>query len=458
MKNRKEIIIDPALLATQFLTDYIWSENEDEPAPETSFFTLRRWREEYYLWKDGQYIRLSDDTTKVNVTNYLQKYSDDILYAEKINVPVKTSFVSNVILNLQPKIHIRETQQLNTFLDSVDRGCFLCLQNGLLNLETRELTPHTPNYFTTVCLPYAYDPNAESPEWDVFLGDVMLRRQDYIDLLQEFVGYLFRPDLKEQKFLLCVGQGANGKGCFFDVVQSLVGPENCSQVPISRFGDRFALYSTIGKVCNFTNESSHILEDEAENILKSFVSGDAMTIDRKYREPIDIKPTAKLMVATNSLPRFTDKSEAVWRRILLVPFDLTLDQKYQIKDKADQLKQELPGILNWALVGLDRLNAKRGFTVPQGQKELMEDYRRDADPARAFLLDSYQESLNGEFVPCAEVYRAYRTFCESNGYKEMGERLFGHHVRRIFPKVERQRIGPRNNREYVYQGLVSYVP
>ena len=76
----------------------------------------------------------------------------------------------------------------------------------------RELIPHTPNYFTTVCLPYAYNPDAECPDFDEFLQNITLGRQDYIDLLQEFIGYLFRPDLREQKFLLCVGEGANGKG------------------------------------------------------------------------------------------------------------------------------------------------------------------------------------------------------------------------------------------------------
>lgn len=259
--------------------------------------------------------------------------------------------------------------------------------------------------------------------------------------------------MREQKFLLCVGEGANGKGVLFDVIQALVGVENCSQVPISRFGDRFALYSTIGKVANFTNESSHILEDEAETILKSYVAGDKLTIDRKFREPVTVSPTSKLLIATNSLPRFSDKTHAVWRRILLVPFDLIIQEKYQVKDKAEQLKTELSGILNWALAGLDRLT-EQGFTIPEGQKELMEDYRRDADPARAFLLDNYEQSLNGECVPCKEVYNTYKRFCEENGCYAMNERTFGQNVRRIFPDVKRRYRGPRNCREYVYEGLI----
>ena len=457
-KRRKKnaFIVDPTRLAESFLCDYFWTENENDPKPETSFHTLRRWHEEWYIWKRGRYIKLSDDTVKQNLTTYLQKYADGVMYVDKISVPVRTTLIGNVLLNVQPMVHILETQKLNTFLDGANRGRFLCLENGLLNLEKRELVPHTPNYFTPVQLPYPYDAHAECPDFDVFLNDIMMGRQDYIELLQEFIGYLFRPDVREQKFLLCVGEGANGKGVLFEIVQALIGVENCSQVPISRFGDRFALYSTIGKVCNLTHESSHALEDESENVLKSFVAGDRMTIDRKNRDPIEIQPTAKLLIATNSLPRFGDKTQAVWRRILLVPFDLTLEEKYQIKGKAEQLKRELPGILNWALIGLDRLNVK-GFTDPQGQRELMEEYRRDTDPARAFLMDHYQDSLNGTYVPCADVYKAYRAFCESNGYRGMGERGLGQHVRRLFPGVTRRYRGPRANREYVYEGLVCHV-
>jgi putative DNA primase/helicase len=123
---------------------------------------------------------------------------------------------------------------------------------------------------------------------------------------------------------------------------------------------------------------------------------------------------------------------------------------------AEHLKKELPGILNFALAGLRRLN-QRGFTVPEENKELMEEYRRDADPARAFLRDNYQESLNGENVPCEKIYGAYKIFCDANGCRVMNERSFGQHVRRIFPSVTRRRVGPRENREYVYEGLVSYV-
>jgi putative DNA primase/helicase len=276
-------------------------------------------------------------------------------------------------------------------------------------------------------------------------------------LLQQWCGYLFRPDLREQKFLLCTGEGANGKGVFFEVVQALVGEENCSQVGLSRFNSPFALYETLGKVVNLTNESSHIIEDESENVLKSIVAGDRFTFERKFKEAVSAKPTAKIMIATNSLPRFNDKTLGIWRRILLIPFDKTIAEENQIKHFADLLKEELPGILNWALEGLRKLDNAGRFTIPNSHAEFIEQYRRDSDPTRAFLLENYTTSPNGEDIGCTELYNAYKKFCEENGFHFMSNSTFGQQVRRIFPEIDKIRTGPRGNRENVYRGLVSCV-
>ncbi len=163
------------------------------------------------------------------------------------------------------------------------------------------------------------------------------------------------------------------------------------------------------------------------------------------------------MIATNSPPRFNDKTEGIWRRILFVPFDKVIHDEDQIKDLAEQLKHELPGILNWALDGLQKLNDAGGFTIPEKTKELVEEYRRDSDPARAFLLEKYIFSPNAWGVNCTELYNEYKQYCEENGYRPMSNRLFGRQVRRVFPTIKRVRLGGRDDREWVYQELVSQV-
>ncbi|MBA7656073.1 hypothetical protein ES703_63986 [subsurface metagenome] len=204
-----------------------------------------------------------------------------------------------------------------------------------------------------------------------------------------------------------------------------------------------------------THESSSIIEDEAETILKSFVSGDTLQFERKFKEPVFAPPTAKVMIATNALPRFNDKTRAIWRRILLIPFDKVIADEAQITNLAEKLKTELSGILNWGLKGLKKLNNAGRFIEPEKNKELIEDYRKDSDPARAFLLYYYMFSPNGCGTPCTEVYEQYRQYCIDNGYKALGSRFFGRQVKRVFPDVNKVRPGSRD-REYVYEGLVSY--
>jgi P4 family phage/plasmid primase-like protien len=451
---------DPYNLALSFLNDYIHIDG-DMLGKHASYFTVRKWRGEYFCWRDGRYQRVSDDTVQANITHWLQLNRSTGLSSLPSDLKVTRTLVSNVLLNVDPVILIRETCELNSWLDDQDHLRVIPVRNGLLSIdgldrnEAPYLMAHTPGYFSLTRLPFDYDPAAECPTWKAFLAEIMEGDDERIDLLGRWVGYLFRPDLREQKFLLCVGEGANGKGVLFEVVQALVGTENCSQVGLARFGNPFALYATLGKVVNATNESSHIIEEEAESILKSFVAGDQFTFERKFREPVQAVPTAKVMISTNALPRFTDKTQGIWRRILLVPFEKTIPEESQVKDLAAEIiATELPGVFNWALEGLRRLN-RAGFTLPDKSKALLEDYRRDADPARAFLLENYTYSPNAYGIVCDTLYGEYKAWCESNGCYALSNRQFGKQVRRVFPGVDRDRPGSGTNRPYVYRGLVA---
>ncbi|MHC4495138.1 MAG: DNA primase family protein [Planctomycetota bacterium] len=439
--------IEPYDLARMFLTDKYAYDRAGEAVK-----MLRWWNQGFYRYRDGCYHFLSDGELKAELAEYLHEN----------NIRLSTQKVNLVTLCLQSLTEVERGVELNSWMDGVNGAKVVSVANGNISFSDSDdegrhlLLLHSPQYFTLTKLPYDYDPDAKCSDWLMFLDDVMVGRQDYILLLQQWCGYLFRPDLREQKFLLCTGEGANGKGVFFEVVQALVGEDNCSQVGLSRFGSPFALHSTLGKVVNVTNESSHIIEHEAENVLKSIVAGDRFTFERKFKESISAVPTSKIMIATNSLPRFNDRTEGVWRRMLYVPFDKTIAEESQIKHLADLLKEELPGILNWGLKGLRLLNGAGSFKVPEANKELIEQYRRDSDPARAFLLENYTTSPNGEDIACGDLYQEYNAFCEENGCRPMNNRTFGQQVRRIFPDTERARIGSKQeDRQWIYKGLVS---
>jgi len=427
-------------------------------------FTLVHWQDDFCQWREGCYYRIPDSDMRAIVTRHMQTLKTQAGDDDQ-DVRITTGNVNNVLLCLKGKVHIPSDRKANSWADCREKlGIHsIAFNNGILLYSPYKTGPHpvlapsTPNFFNVVILPYDFNPEAKAPMWQSFLETAMLGNREYIRLLQQWCAYLFRPDLREQRFLLCPGPGANGKGVCFEVVQALVGKDNCSQVPLSRFNNSFSLHPTLGKLVNVTNESSHMINDETEAILKSYIAGDAFTFERKYRDPVHAVPTAKIMVATNSLPRFADKSQGIWRRLLLVPFKHVVPPEDQIRDLAQTIiREEIGGVFCWALEGLADLN-EHSFVIPAKNTEEVEEYRRDSDPARAFLLENFICSPNAGDTSCADVYQSYRQWCEDNGYKALGERTFGKQIKAIFPSVERRRSGPRGDRQYVYHGLVSHV-
>jgi hypothetical protein len=273
-QKTEKFFFDPDNTAETMLLDYIFDPNPDEPPSKflaaQARYTLASWRGDFYQWAAGRWSRVSDSEIDLLITKHLQEHNSSygVNMRQEPVVPIRRDRIANIRVCLAARVLRPETKSLNQW-DNItqDAHTTLSMWNGLLVLRqdgTTEFIPHTPDYFSFVRLPYDYVPAAQCPLWLTFLDDVMLKRQDYVLLLQQWCGYLLRPDLRLQKFLLCVGEGANGKGVFFEVVQAVVGVENCSQVPIARFNNPFALIHTLGKMVNLTTESAGLIEEEAE--------------------------------------------------------------------------------------------------------------------------------------------------------------------------------------------------
>src|SRR5207248_1268683 len=147
-----------------------------------------------------------------------------------------------------------------------------------------------------------------------FLERVMEGDSERIKLLQEICGIALIADTSFQKFFVLVGEGANGKGVFLAVLTALVGNDNVSHVPMGMFGERFQLSNTLGKLLNIEPDAGEITR-RGEAFIKSFTAGDRMQFEVKYRQPISAAPTARLIIGTNSLPKFEDRSSGIWRRV-----------------------------------------------------------------------------------------------------------------------------------------------
>ena len=375
---------------------------------------------------------------------------------------VTRRIVADVMSALESQCKVPDDTEWNTWLDGTDRPNCIAMQNGILDLDALlagrndHLLPHTPEWFSQVLLPYAFEPRANAETWRRVIHENMGGDKELIAILQEWAGYQLIHDTSEQKFMVCEGEGANGKSVYCAALTAMLGVSNVSHVPLEIVGQRFALTPTLGKLANIAAECGEI-DKVAEGYLKSFTSGDRMLFDRKGLPAVEAAPTARVTLATNNRPRFSDKTGGLWRRMILVKFANTVPPERQIRgmDKPEWWERsgELPGIFNWAIVGLYRLRKQGRFTRSVDCERNLEQYQLETNPARAFLQEKYEHNYEGR-SNTVDVYRAYVTWCRDMGYRPLSESQFGKEVARAFPNSKKRRIGSGRDRFYAYEGVV----
>ena len=170
---------------------------------------------------------------------------------------------------------------------------------------------------------------------------------------------------------------------------------------------------------------------------------------------MQVVPTAKLVIAANSRPTFVDRSEGLWRRLVPVPFNVTIPEDKQDKRLTEKLAAELPGIFNWALKGLKRLNEQGRFTESTLVKAATEEYKLECNPVRLFLAEVGLQADPAEekFVEVHNLYGGYAQWSKENGFQPLNASNFGKELRKSFPKVKRTQRTIYGHRMSVYLGV-----
>lgn len=333
----------------------------------------------------------------------------------------------------------------------------IALKNGLLDFSAYpyKLSQHTGNFYTFNYLDFDWNGETDSSLWIDFLVFATNSDAERFILLQQWAGYLLKHSTEQQKFLLCYGDGANGKSVFFDVMMAMLGKENCSTVPLSKFNDVHQLTQVYGKMANITDESSKGLEEEAETALKQYTGGTQVMFKRLYNNPFSAYPTAKIMIATNKLPHFVDTSNGIWRRILLVPFDAVISEDKQDKKLAEKIKAtEMPGVLKWALEGLRMLEEQGRFIEPKACKDALEQYKHQMNPLVVFLEENFEPTkCDIDKIETRQLRKWYEQWCEEHGYKAKNDTNVGIQMKKLWPYVEKKRMRQGMDRSMYYAKL-----
>lgn len=304
------------------------------------------------------------------------------------------------------------------------------LRNGVYDMATGCLIPHSPANNISRITDYDYDPAATCPRFLQFLDEVIIEENsspclENINALQLAFGYQLIPSNRLQTSLLLIGSGSNGKGVLTRVMEKLVGAKSVTSIPIEQLHDPYHRADLQGKLIGFVNEPDAKSMVKNGNWFKAIVGGDPISARRPTEKVFSFTPYCRLVISCNEMPRTKDLSNGYFRRIVIIEFRRQFDNPDTTLD--DQLTAELPGIFNWAVQGLQRLIEDPHLKIAsESSRKLISAYKRDEDNVLRFMDETYERGISDQDrIPATDIYYEYKQWCESNGEYLVRGDLFG---------------------------------
>lgn len=327
------------------------------------------------------------------------------------------------------------------------------VENGTLDLRTGQLLPHNRAALLRKVAPVEFDPAAKAPVFLRFLREIVPNRA-IRRFVRNYIGMCLTGTMEEHIFPVFYGKGRNGKSTLLRLLKDLLG-DYVQSLPsetlrAKQFGggipnDVARLAGARLALALEFPEATRINED----LLKRLTGGDPITARFLNQEFFEFLPSAKFILATNHKPEFRGADNGVWRRVRLVPFNEEIPEESVDKRLGDKLREELPGILNWALRGCLSWQ-QDGLCVPPEMEELTEEYREESDLIGQFLADNVVYEPGAE-VGATDLYLQFQNWMTDQGMRPWSQTAFGRAMSDR-PGVEKGREGGKS-RHKVYFGI-----
>ncbi|WP_310725046.1 phage/plasmid primase, P4 family [Streptomyces sp. N2A] len=341
-----------------------------------------------------------------------------------------------------------------------DQSPIVACTNGLLRVRDRELLPLTPGFFNLVSVPFDFDPEATAPTWEQFLKQVWPDDETSIAALQEWFGYVLSGRTDQQKILLIVGPTRSGKGTIARILTNLVGKGNMAGPTLAGLATNFGLSPLLGKSLAVISDARLAGRDGHQVVERLLtISGeDTIDVDRKFRDPWTGKMPTRLMILSNELPNFGDASGVIARRFIVLNMQVSWLGK-EDTDLTDKLAAEMPGILNWALDGLARLEKNGHITEPPGSADAVTTMQDTASPTSAFVREYCDKGPTCE-VTADELWEAWKDWAEDQGIRAGSKAMLGRNLQSVVPQARRTRPRDETGKQvptYSGIGLKNYT-
>lgn len=337
----------------------------------------------------------------------------EIIIAEQSQQKLQ-EYVSTSRVNETVEVIRRATYQPPEKFDNPRR--LITVENGLLDVKTKELTPHTPDIIHLSKINATYNPTKTCKKIQRFILEII--NPSDLPVIQEMFGYCLLKDYPLAKAFMFLGSGENGKSTLLNLFSVFLGEENIATPSLQTLlENRFASIELYGKLANV---HADLPEKTLEHtgVFKMLTGKDIIHGEKKYRDPISFRNYAKLLYSANQLPSTNDRSLAFFRRWIIIEFPNQFPEgakgtKSNILDTLTT-KEELSGLLNWALEGLQRLLQHQQFSNTKSRKEIEARWIMQTDSLRAFC-DFALERRNGMYIDKEDLWsNAYTTFCDEH--------------------------------------------
>ncbi len=430
--------------------------------------------------KNGFYDTVTRGKVVVDEPNYLGmgeyfrdvlnvKWNDSIsfIYNGRNYEIISKNSIREMILDLTLG-KCKQLSHLIGFLEFIRARCnftstikppngYINLNNGVLNVQTRELLPHDPKYGFQYCLPHNYDPQAVAPEWNGFLLRIFDGDQQLADLSAEIFGYILsggNPFL--HKAFILYGEGRNGKSTWLDVLKYLIGNKNVSAIPLENLEKPFSAVMADGKLVNITGELT--TREVSSSAFKTAVSGEELVAAQKGMPEYMLPFHARLVFATNKPPFFRDATTGSHEKLCLMPFKHYIRPEDRLPLYAQTvLFPEISGVLNWALDGLNRLMKTGQLTDAGAVREEVEEYRESSDSVlvwcKEFVKPLGVTSSSPIGYQIKDYFVHYKNWCDAESLRSVSVHEFGRRVV-SFVKTWAEVVTPKNRRGRYLSGRV----
>lgn len=296
-------------------------------------------------------------------------------------------------------------------------GALIPVQNGLLDLDTLELSPFDKNKIFTFKSNAIYDKNKKSTKFLRAVNE-WVDLQD-VPLLQEISGYCLLPGMPFHHLFFLHGTGFNGKGSFIRTLQAILGKDHCSNLSLEEFdgNHRFAMARLYGKMINVSSEP-RTDRDLQTSLLKKVCGEDFIDAEEKNKQKtLNFMNTAKPFILGNKFPKVNDNTLAFWERATTLRFISIFVGAKQIPTIWNTWindPDEMSGILNWMIEGHQRVVKNKGFTKTKSSEETKIEFQKLSDTTGAFLNERCEHFKEGIYIK-SDLYEIYKKYCDDEG-------------------------------------------